>query len=70
MADQDVLFCLVFDRLNRVNHTHILALLERGFCLVDFNVLKALFANNFVELKRELGCFSSDLHTSFVPVGS
>lgn len=70
MTNQHILLCLIFDRLDRVDHTNILALLEGDFGELKFNKLKALLAKNFKELLREAIRDARHLDGFFVLVAS
>ena len=56
MANQDILLSLVLDRLDRVDHTHILTLLESNLSEFKFDELEALLAKHFEELLTEAIC--------------
>ena len=68
MADEHILLGLVLDRLDRVDHTDILALLEGDLGKLELNVLQALLTEHFEELMREAISNASYLDGLFVSV--
>lgn len=54
MAHENHFLRLVLNTDNGVDHTNILAHLECCFSVVKLQIFQALFANSFIELKREL----------------
>ena len=70
MSDQYILLCLILDRLDRVYHANILALLEGDLCQLELDEFQALLAQKLEELLGEAVSAASHLDGVFVPMAS
>jgi hypothetical protein len=68
MSHEYKLLCLVFNALNRVDHTHVLAHLECGFSIVKLKIFQALFSKALKELKTHFLASFGDLNTVLILV--